>query len=189
VLEDCTLDPVEVVSCQHFVCPSVHNRPIPARGGKGPERVGSGNSGRFCIAPACLHQRGALGCRCPTTVRRTATERHIARTSRATGVWSRSTGSASDSLHRNCCSREDRHRWHRSTVGSYVRPAPPGTVAGVARRFAAANQWPRQSHAPVAACHMTNRQETADESPAPRVRSGHLPALSDRGVKLRPRTR
>jgi hypothetical protein len=32
-------------------------------------------------------------------VRRTATERHIARTSRASGAWSRSTGSASDSLH------------------------------------------------------------------------------------------
>jgi hypothetical protein len=36
---------------------------------------------------------------------------------------------------------------------------------------------PRQSHAPVAACHMTKAQETADESPAPRLWSGHLPAL------------
>ena len=41
-------------------------------------------------------------------MRRTATERHIARTSRASGAWSRSTGSASDSLHRSCCLREDR---------------------------------------------------------------------------------
>jgi hypothetical protein len=45
--------------------------------------------------------------------------------------------------------------------------------------IAVASQWSRQSHAPVAACHMTKAQETADESTcSPGLWSGHLPSLS-----------
>ena len=51
-------------------------------------------------------------------MRRTATERHIARTSRASGAWSRSTGSASDSLHRSCWLREDRSS--QASIGYWV---------------------------------------------------------------------
>jgi hypothetical protein len=60
-----------------------------------------------------------------TTVRGTAIERHIARTSRANDAWSRSTRSASGSPHRSCSTKEDRSSL--ASIGCWVVPGTHAT--------------------------------------------------------------